>query len=104
MEQHPRTLRRGRRRVELLSFVPLIDDGVLHWWNTVEKFGMSPKEYRHVLHEKAAYVRKTFLMNVQAFTRIQGNFLIFRVASDGVPLMLGDSPPDEVRQKQFKFR
>lgn len=82
MPRTGKSKRPGRRRVCLLNFLPLINDGWIHWWHTREKFGISPQQFQKILHEKAAYIRAKFLMECQVITQIEGEFIEFRVISD----------------------
>jgi len=67
----------------MLSFFPLLD-GKPRFWNTVERFGMEPEAYQEILHEKAAYYSKKYLSRAVARTQIEGDFILFRIVTDGI--------------------
>lgn len=73
------------RRFEIADFIPYIDDGKLH---VVKPTDTTPRNFQKSLHGKAAYITRNFFTHCEVVTRTEGQYVIFQVVSDGVPLML----------------
>lgn len=58
------------------DFLRLVD-GKMRIWNTVERFGLTPREYQGVLYHKADWVNKKFLLRVSVRSQCEGDELVF---------------------------
>ena len=79
----PRTRQPIRKRGPKLKvgwFINLIG-GLPKYWNTVERFGMTPQEFQKILHERAAYLNTRFLLEkpVRVRSHCEGDFLAFYI-------------------------
>lgn len=75
------------RRFEIADFIPFIDDGKLH---VVKPTDTTPRNFQKSLHGKAAYITRNFFTHCEVVTRTEGQYVIFQVVSDGVPLLLDE--------------
>lgn len=80
----PRTrqpIRKRGPRLKVGWFILLIGARA-KYWNTVERFGMTPQEFQKILYERAAYVNEKFLTDVKVRSQCEGDFIAFRVIGE----------------------